>query len=136
MLLCSNELFLAYIEARPGLIPILVTEDRQTARVIRQNENPARFPKAGSREPSWCGRYEGLCYGGSVSQTHGRGEGSSRNVRRGQPTGILSWKYRTTGCLSPGDRDRECLTRSRSELDNIGAVILWPVDHDTVLAAY
>ena len=31
MLLCSNELFLAYIEARPGLIPILVTEDRQRA---------------------------------------------------------------------------------------------------------
>jgi hypothetical protein len=29
--------------------------------------------RAGSREPSWCGRYEGL-------QTHGRAKGSSRNV--------------------------------------------------------
>jgi hypothetical protein len=40
MLLCSNELFLAYIEARPGLIPILVTEDRQRAErhIIRQND--------------------------------------------------------------------------------------------------
>ena len=48
MLLCSNELFLAYIEARPGLIPILVTEDRQRAErhIIRQNENP---------RPSTCG---------------------------------------------------------------------------------
>src|SRR5215831_2188991 len=38
-----------------------------------------REVRAGSREPSWCGRYEGLCYEGSVSQTHGRGKGSSRN---------------------------------------------------------
>src|SRR5262249_60484653 len=31
-----------------------------------------RAPRAGSRELSWCGRYEGLCYEGSASQTHGR----------------------------------------------------------------
>src|SRR5262249_17677469 len=46
-------------------------------RVIRQNENPVRAcdvgaPRAGSREPSGVGEYEGVCYGGSVSQTHGR----------------------------------------------------------------
>src|SRR5262249_11011763 len=61
-----------------------------------QNENPARFPKAGSREPSWCGRYEELCYGGSASQTHGRGKGSSRNVRYKQPVRHRSWKCRIT----------------------------------------
>src|SRR5215467_12653720 len=44
-----------------------------------------REVRAGSREPSWCGRYEGLCYEGSVSQTHGRSKGSSRNVRHEQP---------------------------------------------------
>src|SRR5262249_52110174 len=30
-----------------------------------------REVRAGSREPSWRGREEGLCYGGSPSQTHG-----------------------------------------------------------------
>src|SRR5215831_2569346 len=60
-------------EAKPGL--------------TRKNENPARAcdverapARAGSREPSWCGRYEGLCYEGSASQTQGRAKGSPRNV--------------------------------------------------------
>jgi len=63
MLLCSNELFLAYIEARPGLIPILVTEDRQTARVIRQNENPAPFPRRGLGSPHGVGDTKGYVTG-------------------------------------------------------------------------
>ena len=47
MLLCSNELFLAYIEARPGLIPILVTEDRQRAAgedcVLKYSQERVRY---------------------------------------------------------------------------------------------
>src|SRR5262249_14966724 len=37
-------------------------------------------------------------------------------------------------CFAAGDRNCQRLARSRSELDNIGAVILWSVDYDPVLA--
>src|SRR5262249_4044738 len=51
-------------------------------RVICQTRTPPEHGKwAGSREPSWRGRYEGLCYEGSASQTNGRAKSSSRNVR-------------------------------------------------------
>src|SRR5262249_13015537 len=75
------------------------------APVTAPNENPARFPKAGSREPSWSGRYEELCYGGSASQTHGRGKGSSRNLRHEQSVGHSLLKIPDHLCFAAGDRD-------------------------------
>jgi hypothetical protein len=35
-----------------------------------------------------------------------------------------------------GDRDRQHLAISRPELDNVAAVVLWPEDHDPVLARH
>src|SRR6516165_8918261 len=97
MLLCSNELFLAYIEARPGLIPILVTEDRQTARVIRQNENPARFPRRGLGSPHGVGDTKGYVTGapfrkltGAPKVPHGTsGADSPRAYFPGKPAAFL-----------------------------------------------
>src|SRR5262249_24389441 len=58
---------------------------RGRASSAKREPRPSTVKWAGSREPSWCGRYEGLCYESSASQTHGRGEGSSLNVRHEQP---------------------------------------------------
>jgi len=65
----------------------------------------------------------------------GRARGSSRNFRHKQPVGHAFLKVSDYRCLSPWDRDRERLTCGRSELDDIRAVSLRAVDHDTVLAA-
>src|SRR5262249_10663663 len=82
-----------------------------------------------------CGRYEGVCCGGSVSQTHGRSKGSSRNVRHEQPIRHALLEMPDHCRLTPRDRDRERLACGRSELNDVVAVILRPVDHDPVLAA-
>src|SRR5215510_7579540 len=91
-------------EAKPGL--------------TRKNENPARAcdverapARAGSREPSWCGRYEGLCYEGSASQTQGRAKGSSRNV----------WfEPNTVGCVCHLAADEQAAGSWRAGQKSIG----------------
>ena len=64
-------------ERRGSLFERLTRRSRVS---LAKTRTPPGSPRAGSREPSWCGRYEGLCCEGSASQTHGRAKGSSRNV--------------------------------------------------------
>src|SRR5262249_649959 len=109
-------------------------------RVIRQNEDPGRAcdvgaPRAGSREPSGVGDTKGYVTGAPFRKLTGAPKGSSRNVRHEQPIGHSFLKMPDHGCLGSWDRDRQRLACGRSELNDVGAVILRPVDHDPVLAA-
>jgi len=82
------------------------------------------------------GRQEGKLRGLPFRELAGHAKGSSRNFRHKQPVGHALLEVSDYRCLSPGDRGRECLARSRSELDDVRAVSLRAVDHDMVLAAY
>jgi hypothetical protein len=64
-----------------------------------------------------------------LRQTHGRAKSSSRNVRHKQPVGHALLEMPDHRALGGGSRDRQRLARRGPELDNIGAVILRPVDH-------
>src|SRR5262249_17058330 len=107
-------------------------QDFMTDFLPTRNENPR--PKVdrggdaqgGVRQPSWrflltvdgCGFIEG-----SAKEIHGRAGGSSRNVRHKQPVGHALLEVPDHAGLGSWDRDRECLTRGRSELDNVGPVV-------------
>src|SRR5262249_21374756 len=62
-------------------------------------------------------------------------KGSSRNVRHEQPIRHALLEMPDHGRLGSWDRDCQRLACGRSELNDVGAVILRPVDHDPVLAA-
>jgi hypothetical protein len=60
----------------------------ETRRSFAKTRTPPKGASAGGVSGTLrCGRYEGLSYEGSASQTRGRAKSSSRNVRRGKHTG-------------------------------------------------
>src|SRR5262245_50514272 len=99
-------------------------------RVIRQNENPVRAcdvgaPRAGPREPSFGQRDITRA---PLRKLMGVPKGSSRNVRHEQPIRHALLEMPDHGRLGSWDRDCQRLASGRSELNDVGAVILRPSD--------
>src|SRR5262249_3353761 len=81
------------------------------------------------------GGFLGDCWRAPLGKHIGRARGSSRNIRHEQSVGHSLLKMPDHPCFAAGDRDCQRLACGRSELNDVVAVILRPVDHDPVLAA-